>query len=198
MRQSPAPDKPRLVLFARYPTPGEAKTRLIPALGAEGAARLHERLTERALGVLRASGLPVELRSTGAEPQAFQDWLGGVAVVDQGGGGLGERMRRAAAPYPSIMVGSDIPDLGPDHIEQAVAALADHDVVLGPAEDGGYYLIGLRRPLDFLFADMPWGTDAVFAETLRRLRAHDVAPALLEPLADLDRPEDLARWPDLA
>jgi uncharacterized protein len=189
--------RPRLVLFARFPTPGRAKTRLIPALGAEGAADLHRRLTERTLRVLRATGLPVELRTTGAHAAAFRRWLGDVDCVPQGGGHLGARMRRAATNAPAILVGADVPDLAPDHLLAAAAALARTPVVIGPAEDGGYYLIGVREPLPWLFAPAAWGTAEVRRVTLDRLAKRRVAATLLEPLSDLDTPDDLARWPSL-
>ena len=189
---------PRVALFARFPEPGRAKTRLIPALGAEGAAALHRRLTERAIATLRASGLPFELRHTGAPPEAFRRWLGeGVPLAEQGEGDLGARMARAAAEAPAILVGSDLPDLAPHHLCAAVVALAKHPAVIGPAEDGGYWLIGLREPMPFLFEPMEWGTDTVFAKTMARFAARAVTPALLERLADLDRPEDLSRWREL-
>ncbi|HEY8613726.1 MAG TPA: TIGR04282 family arsenosugar biosynthesis glycosyltransferase [Roseomonas sp.] len=189
---------PRVALFARFPEPGRAKTRLIPALGAEGAAALHRRLTERTLGVLRASGLPFELRCTGAPPEAFRAWLGAeVALADQGEGDLGIRMARAAAAPPAILLGADLPDLAPHHLLAAAAALDGHRAVIGPAEDGGYYLLGLREPMPFLFEPMAWGTDTVFTATMARFAAQSVTPAMLEPLADLDRPEDLIRWPGL-
>lgn len=189
---------PRVALFARYPEPGRAKTRLIPALGADGAAALHRRLTERALDAVRESGLPFELRHTGAPPEGFRDWLGpDVPLAEQGEGSLGERMARAAAEPPVILVGSDLPDLLPRHLRAAAEALRAHPAAIGPAEDGGYYLLALRVPMPFLFEPLAWGTDAVLPATLARFAAHGVAPAVLEPLADLDRPEDLPRWPDL-
>ena len=170
----------RLVLFTRFPEPGRAKTRLIPALGAAGAAKLHRRLTERALDVLRATGLPVELRITGAPADAFRAWLGdGVAFADQGAGDLGARMERAAASPPVVLVGADLPDLAPRHLHDAATALAAHDAVIGPAEDGGYYLLGLRTPMPWLFAPMAWGPDAVFAPTMARVAAPGVRPAPL-------------------
>ena len=187
---------PRLVLFARYPTPGRAKTRLIPALGADGAAALHRRLTERTLTTLTSTGFPVELRSTGASTAAFRHWLGDIAVVAQGRGHLGQRMGRAAVP-PAILVGADIPGLTADHIWRAADLLADHPVVIGPAHDGGYYLIGVSAPAPWLFAPMAWGTETVFATTLGRCAARHVDPAILPALADLDRPEDLGEWSDL-
>jgi rSAM/selenodomain-associated transferase 1 len=192
------PAAPRLVLFARYPRPGACKTRLIPALGPEGAAALHRRLAEQTLAVLRAAGAPVEVRATGADPAAFRAWLGaGPAIIDQGSGDLGERLARASPPEPVLFFGSDAPDLGLGHVRAAIAALERAAVVIGPAEDGGYWCLGLARPAPWLFAAMPWGTDALLAATLAACAARGVTPALLAPLADCDRPEDLARWPAL-
>lgn len=187
--------RPRLVLFARYPTPGRAKTRLIPSLGPEGAAALHRELTERTLNVMRATGLPIEVRTTGAPTTAFQRWLGDVRCVPQGRGHLGARMGRAAATAPAILVGADIPDLSAPHLIAAVQALKRAPVVIGPAEDGGYYLIGVREPMPWLFAPMAWGTESVRAETLARLARRGVEAELLDPLFDLDTPDDLTRWP---
>jgi rSAM/selenodomain-associated transferase 1 len=188
----------RIVLFTRYPEPGKAKTRLIPALGADGAAALHRRLTERTLAAVRASGLRAEVRATGAELPPLADWLGDdLTIVDQGSGDLGKRLKRAAPPYPVLFIGADAPDLTPGHLREAAEALEVHDVVIGPAEDGGYWAIGLAAQCDFLFNAMPWGSEHVLRETLARLRYAGIAPRLLPTLADLDRPEDLARWPEL-
>ncbi len=187
---------PTVHLFARYPTPGEAKTRLIPSLGAEGAAALHRRFVERAIATVAAAGLPLVVRTTGAPDSAFAAWLGdGVARVEQGEGDLGRRM--AAVPAPAILLGADVPDLRPRHLTAAADALCRVDVAIGPAVDGGYYLLGLARPAPALFEQMAWGTDAVFAETVRRLEARSVSYERLEPLHDCDRPADLARWPEL-
>lgn len=189
---------PRIVLFTRYPTSGEAKTRLIPAIGPDRAAVLHRRLTERTLAAVHASGLGFEVRTTGAPPAAFSDWLGDAACVDQGAGDLGDRLRAAGPPYPTLFIGADAPDLSADHLRDAAAALRTASAAVGPAEDGGYWLLGLTAAHDDLFVDMPWGTEIVFDETMRRLGRSGVAPAVLPMLADLDRPEDLARWPELA
>lgn len=187
----------RIVLFARYPEPGKAKTRMIPLLGAAGAADLHRRLTERTVAAVRASGLPLEVRATGAAAARFTDWLGDVAVIDQGEGSLGERLDRAGPPYPTIFIGADAPDLSGDLLRDAADALADAPAAIGPAEDGGYWLLGLRETVAAVFDGIDWGTDAVFAQTLARLEATGMAPVILPRLADCDRPEDLARWPDL-
>lgn len=188
----------RIVLFTRYPEPGLAKTRLIPALGPDGAAALHRRLTERTLAQVRASGLPFEVRTTGGSSALFAAWLGDTPMADQGAGDLGARMKRAAPPYPAIFIGADAPDISAGHLLAAAAALRRHAGVVGPAEDGGYWLLGLARPLDALFQDMPWGTKHVLPKTLSRFREAGVEPGMMPLLADLDRPEDLRRWPDLA
>ena len=188
----------RLVIFTRWPEPGQAKTRLIPALGAEGAALVHRRLTERTVAAARASGLAIEVRTTGASPSAFANWLGDdLDFVDQGEGDLGERLKRAVSPAPLLFVGSDLPDLTPGHLIDAATGMAGNRVVVGPAEDGGYWALGLTEPCDSLFDDVPWGTDQVLAITLGRLRDGKIDPVLLPTLADCDRPEDLGRWPDL-
>ena len=185
---------PRIALFARYPTPGEAKTRLIPALGEAGAAALHRALVELTLAAVRESGLPFELRMTGASREAFAAWLGDtVPLVPQGEGDLGERLARVDAPM--LLIGSDCPDLVPRHLILAATALETAPAVLGPAADGGYWLLGLARALPQCFAAMPWGTDAVAAETRVRLAGQGMAPLELATLHDCDRPEDLARWP---
>lgn len=188
---------PTIALFAKYPVAGKAKTRLIPALGAEGAARLHSRLVERTLATIRASGLPFAVHCTGAPLADFAAWLGAeVNLVDQGAGDLGARLARVAAP--TILLGADIPGLHAKHLISAAEALKTHEAVIGPATDGGYYLLGLTRPFPFLFNDMPWGTSSVLELTMMRLSDRGIAPAMLDPLADCDRPEDLAHWPEQA
>lgn len=189
----------RLVLFARYPTAGECKTRLIPALGAQGAAQLHRRMTERTVAVLRASDLPVTVAFTGASKASFADWLGhDLVLMEQVAGDLSARLLACLDPAPVIFFGADTPDLETRHVSAAVAGLASHEVVIGPAEDGGYYLIGMNCALPDLLTDMPWSTEQVLPETLARSDRLGIAPLLLETLADCDRPEDLARWPELA
>lgn len=190
---------PRLILFARYPTAGECKTRLIPALGAQGAAQVHRRLTERTVAILRASNLPVTVAFTGASKTSFADWLGDdLGLVEQVAGDLSARLLACLDPAPVIFFGADTPDLETRHVNAAVAALASHEVVIGPAEDGGYYLIGMNCALPGLLTDMPWSTEQVLPETLARTGRLGITPLMLETLADCDRPEDLARWPALA
>jgi rSAM/selenodomain-associated transferase 1 len=187
---------PKIALFARYPTPGEAKTRLIPALGAEGAARVHRRLVERTIVTIRESGVPFALWFTGASRAEFAAWLGeDVELVEQGEGDLGERLSRV--PVPAILLGADVPGLSAQCLRQAVQGLKANDVVVGPAFDGGYYLLGFNRPVPFLFSDMAWGGEAVFEETMARLGDHGLGALKLEALGDCDRPEDLELHPEL-
>lgn len=188
---------PRVVLFTRYPEPGRAKTRLIPALGAAGAAALHRALTERTVTAVRESGLTLEIRSTGAGCERFIEWLGMTDVVDQGDGDLGERLARAGPPYPTLFIGADAPDVTPALLRNAADALAHAPAAIGPAADGGYWLLGLACDVAGVFEDIEWSTGAVFAQTMARLAAAGIDPVLLPELADCDRPEDLARWPNL-
>lgn len=187
---------PRAVLFTRFPTPGTAKTRLIPALGEAGAARVHRQLTERTVKTLRGAAATIEIHYTGADEPEFAAWLGGdLRFVAQPEGDLTTRLIVGLEPAPVIFFGADTPDLAAHHVEAAIAALQTHEVVIGPAEDGGYYLIGVAKPHAFLFTDMPWSSDAVFPETCARLAARGIKPMILETLSDCDVPQDLARWP---
>jgi hypothetical protein len=180
-----------VAVFARYPSPGKAKTRLIAAIGPDRAAAVHRQLVERTIVAVRASGLPFTLYFTGADAAAFEEWLGPLALQPQADGDLGERLARV--PAPALLIGSDCPDLSAEHLRSAAQALAGGIPCIGPAEDGGYWLLGLPTPRPDLFEHIEWGTGNVYAATLTRL-----GDALILPtLADLDRPEDLARWPGL-
>jgi len=194
----------RILVFGRAPVAGAAKTRLIPALGAQGAARLHRRLLEDTVGRLCAAGLArVELWVT---PDADHPCFVGLAAqwpLDlhvQEGRDLGTRLAHAARAALTraaavILVGSDCPELSPDYLRAALAALERQDAVLGPALDGGYVLLGLRRVDDSLFERMPWGSDRVAELTGQRLDALGWRWSRLACLRDIDRPEDLVYLP---
>lgn len=187
---------PEIAIFARWPEPGKAKTRLIPALGAEGAAKLYARLLELTVREARASGLPFHLRITGDNPARFRDWLGDdLDVRDQGIGDLGDKLARV--PTPGLMIGSDCPGLTAALLREAADALATHEAVIGPADDGGYWLLGLRDPCRDLFTDMAWSTPQVFPETMRRLDALGIVPQMLPELTDIDTGDDLEACPEL-
>jgi rSAM/selenodomain-associated transferase 1 len=188
----------RLSLFAKYPVPGLAKTRLIPALGPQGAAALHRHLAGRTCRILLESGQNVTVHYTGAQQADMRAWLGdGPDLEPQPEGDLTARLLAAQIDGPQIFFGADTPDLSVDIVRQAITALADHAVTIGPAEDGGYYLIGMQKPLPTLLTDMPWSTEKVLPTTLARLDAMNITPHMLPILSDCDRPEDLERWPEL-
>ncbi len=183
-------------MFTRFPVPGTAKTRLIPAIGAQGAADVHTLLTEKTVTTLRSTGHVVEVYYTGGTAEAFEDWLGSdIIYIPQAMGDLTDRLLAAIDPAPVIFFGADTPDLSVIHVNAAIAALQRSDVVIGPAYDGGYYLIGVTKPYLFLFETMRWSTEHVMPDTLARLKQHGIKAEILETLHDCDRPEDLARWP---
>jgi hypothetical protein len=197
---SATPEPVALAILAKAPVAGAVKTRLIPALGAEGAAALHARMIELTVETAcKASIGPVTLWVTPAPPHACFTALAsrfpmGLAV--QPDGDLGARMLAAcqAAAAPVIVIGTDCPALTWAHLREAADVLrGGSDIVVIPAEDGGYVLIGSRQPQPNLFADMTWGTDMVMAETRRRLGQGGLTWRELPPLWDVDRPEDLAR-----
>ena len=194
------PEAVAIAILAKAPLPGFAKTRLAAALGADGAAALQGRLIERAVETARAADIgPVTLwAAPDQDHPAFQALaaLFGVALARQPEGDLGARMLAAitAARGPALVIGTDCPALAPSHLVAAADALhAGVDVVVVPVEDGGYGLIGMREPQPQLFADMPWSTAAVMAETRRRLVR--LALSWREParLWDVDLPADVER-----
>lgn len=186
---------PLISIFCRWPTPGEAKTRLIPGFGAEGAAAIYTKLLAHTVEVARASGIAFELRVSGAPPEQFREALGeDLQVVDQGGGDLTDKLSRV--PAPAIVIGSDCPGLTPAILVAARDTLLTDPMVIGPASDGGYYLLGYNQPADFAFTDMEWSTDSVFAETLKRFVAQGIRPAVLPELSDVDTAADLEDWPE--
>lgn len=193
----------RLLIFAKAPQPGRVKTRLIPAIGAQAAAKLHQRLASDTLQRMSAADLcPLELWvSPDAEQPFFRDMQRrhGMSLHVQQGANLGERMYNAAADALTradsvALIGTDCPPLSGDHLADALAGLQRHDAMLGPAEDGGYVLLALKRAEWRLFDAVPWGTGEVADITRRRLRQLDWQWRELPLLWDLDRPQDLSRW----
>lgn len=196
---------PILIIFSRYPEAGRSKTRLIPALGASGAARLHEDMTRHTLttAVELARNYPVrvEVHFAGGDEGLMRQVFGGdFPYLPQVAGDLGKKMRTALQGAlkqglnRAVVIGTDCPDLTASRLRQAFEALETRELVLGPAPDGGYYLIGCRRVWPELFADIPWGTEQVWSRTLAAARGAGLSPYVLEPLPDVDRPEDLPVW----
>ena len=198
-------NRKKLIVFTRYPEPGTTKTRMIGALGAGGAAELHRRMAAWAVGVAcglqAAIGVAIEIRFAGGDESRMRQWLGNrMAYAVQIGQDLGERMENAFnAAFDQgfdrvVVMGSDCPGLTADILEKAFDALDSHPVVLGPAVDGGYYLVGLKQRLPDIFQNIPWGSGNVLEETCKVLTSLDVSCALLEQLSDVDTPEDLHVW----
>lgn len=189
-----------VAVMAKAPVAGLAKTRLIPSIGAHAAAVLQERLTERtiAMAVEADSGAVTLWCAPEIDHPAFQDLAARFPLVlkRQPDGDLGARMLGiiAASECPTLLIGSDCPAFTPAHLRAAAEALGNGaDVVLIPAEDGGYVLIGARAPQPELFAGMTWGTAGVLAETRARIGALGLTSTELETLWDVDTEPDLAR-----
>jgi rSAM/selenodomain-associated transferase 2/rSAM/selenodomain-associated transferase 1 len=193
-----------LIVFTRYPTPGKTKTRLIPALGLEGAADLQRRMTEHVIREVRKfvqeRRVRVEVRYDGSK-RDMKRWLGReFRYRRQSAGDVGMRMANAfreafeKGAQHVVLMGTDCPGTTSQIIRDAFDGLDENDVVLGPANDGGYYLIGLRRHVEELFVGVPWGTDEVMKETMHIAESRGCSVGLLEALIDVDTPEDLSAW----
>jgi hypothetical protein len=194
----------RIILFAKAPVAGRVKTRLIPALGADGAAALARRMLDHALNIAGEADVG-SLELCASPAPTHPDWQNiqlpaGIETSDQGDGDLGVRMARAAqrglaSGQNVLLIGADCPALGVQHLRTAAAALKTDDAVLLPARDGGYLLLGLKTHAASLFEDMPWSTAQVAELTLARMTALGWRVTVLDALPDIDRPEDLLHLP---
>ena len=205
-----ASSRKRLIIFTRYPEPGTTKSRMIPALGAEGAADLQRRMTDHLVAkvktLMEQQSLTGEIRFDGGSERLMRDWLGpSFTYRRQGRGNIGGRMERALVDgfqsgFTSIVIiGSDIPDISNAIIDRAFQELEKTNLVLGPAGDGGYYLIGFRKTgadqaYPELFEGISWGTNRVLSQTIAAANHLGIGYALLDTLKDVDRPEDLIIW----
>lgn len=195
-----------LAIFAKSPVPGQVKTRLSPPLTPDEAATLHGSFVldtlERTKLAASKLKLPID-RYLACAPSStlvffkIMEERQSVKLIDQVGDDLGTRMRQAfdslfVKGYQRVLiVGTDVPSLPLEHYQQALALLETNDLVLGPALDGGYYLIGLKRPVPELFADIPWSTDRVLALTLEKATALGLKTACLPEWRDADTIDDL-------
>jgi len=212
--------KKRLIIFTRYPVAGRTKTRMIPALGEQGAANLHREMAEYTLLNLLALGyeksLEIGIYYSGGNLSLMQAWLNPVisfftknnshlsinpiSYHAQIGEDLGKRMQGAFEDAfnntieKTIIIGTDCPDLAQNIIEEAFFALDSHDVVLGPASDGGYYLIGLSKCFPMLFKNIDWGSDRVLDQTKSIIEQEKLNVYYLQVLTDIDRLDDLYIW----
>jgi rSAM/selenodomain-associated transferase 2/rSAM/selenodomain-associated transferase 1 len=194
----------RIIIFTRFPEAGKCKTRLIPILGAEGAADLQRRMTARVIEIAKEyirkePDCDLEVRFYGGSNQLMAETFGEAYYQPQSGGDLGQRMFQAIGNAflegcrSIVTIGSDCPDISKELLKKAFDHLEQHDLVLGPALDGGYYLIGMKQPLSCIFpGNMPWGTKFVFKKTLRHAQKMNLSVFLLPKLADVDLPQDIA------
>jgi rSAM/selenodomain-associated transferase 2/rSAM/selenodomain-associated transferase 1 len=197
----------RLIIFTRYPEPGKTKTRLIPALGARGAAELQRRMTQHTLAKARKlmdlRPAAIEIRYAGGSAALMRNWLGPqLDYASQHDGDIGRRMRLAfdeafrSGTQAAVIIGTDIAGITVGTLAKAFEDLKENDVVIGPAGDGGYYLIGIQRACwakaeSRLFEGINWGTEHVFSKSLKIAKDSALRVGLLETLDDVDRPEDL-------
>ena len=190
------------IIFTRYPEAGKAKTRLIPAMGAEGAAGLQRLMSEHifaeGLKLAKKRQLKAEVHFDGGDLKKMNAWVpSGVICRKQYPGSLGDRLQSSftqgiTAGYDRIIiVGADCPFLSWKIVEKGFNYLKKRDLVLGPAQDGGYYLIGLSRGVSRLWSGVSWGTEFVLEQTLRKANELGLSFSLLPTLTDIDRPEDL-------
>ncbi|MCM2373966.1 TIGR04283 family arsenosugar biosynthesis glycosyltransferase [Aporhodopirellula aestuarii] len=200
----------RVIVFSRYPEPGVTKTRMIPALGAERAAQLQQALTKRTLAVVNDFGADhscdLEVRFAGGEASRMSRMFGaGLTYRSQSGGDLGQRLTDAFATAfhegatRVVVMGSDCPEIDSAILDEAFNALSHVDVVLGPAIDGGYYLIGLSANQPHLFEKIEWGSENVLRQTARKAKQSRCKVHYLQTLSDVDYPEDLVvcrRFPE--
>ena len=198
-----------ILLFTRLPQPGKSKTRLIPALGAEGAAELQRAMTLMMCKTIRTMTpkfhLHAEVHYTGGSREEMQKWLGDdFTYVPQHEGDLGIRMFAAIRQHLGehnsiILVGADCPAVDSTLLQDSLLALKDNDIVIGPAYDGGFYLIGVQGglredDLEYLFSNIDWGTALVFSQTIDRIQTLKLRYHLLKTLHDIDTPEDLRHF----
>ena len=193
-----------IVIMAKAPIAGYAKTRLIPALGADGAARLAHRMLVHVVDEATSASMESVYLSCAPDMRhpAFRSFaaIPGLTLCDQGSGDIGERMRHAfdcaLSKYScALVIGSDAPALDASLMQRARAAISHHDAVFVPAKDGGYVLIALRRAEPTLFERIAWGTSTVMDATRERLTRAGMRYAELGPIADIDEPESLSSLP---
>lgn len=192
---------PTLVLLLKAPRACEVKTRLAATVGPAHAVQIYRQMVEKQIQAI-PFGWTTRIHCAPAEQiKSMQDWLSPFTCSQasfhgQPDGDLGERIQAALAEAflqdsdPVIVIGGDCPALDESLLRRAACALEEHDAVLGPAHDGGYYLLGLRAPQPHLFTNMPWSTPTVLSETRYRLRKSQLSTKLLPMLMDVDNADD--------
>ena len=202
MPTAPLPTR-ALVVLARAPELGRVKTRLAREIGEAAALQAYREVGTAVLGAVgRLGDCDLVVAYTPADRKGpVRAWLGPAPAYEpQRGGDLGARMlgaiasRFAAGAAKVLVIGTDCPDLDPELLEAAFAQLDRSDAVLGPAADGGYYLVGMKRPIPEVFQGIPWSTPATLSATLARAAAAGISVALLEERRDIDTAADWRAW----
>lgn len=194
-----------LIIYSRYPEPGKTKTRMIPALGAEGAAQLQKEMSEHTVNLARQlqteRNIAIEVHFAGGNKSLMSDWLGeDLTYIPQVDGDLGNKMLTSFQKafdrqyQRAVIIGIDCPDLSLNILNNAFDALVKKTLTIGVAEDGGYYLIGLNSIFPQLFGNIDWGTDKVLQQTKTIARKLNLDVEYLAVLSDVDRPKDLDIW----
>ncbi len=194
-----------LIIYSRYPEPGKTKTRMIPALGASGAADLQRKMTEHTLKTAKqlrnSRNIQIEVHFTGGNKQLMSDWLGqDINYIPQAVGDLGNKMNSSFQQAFNVhnqrvvTIGIDCPDINLEILNNAFDSLYQKELVLGVAEDGGYYLIGMQKPIPQLFQNIDWGTKIVLEQTKAIANKLNLNVQYLTTLSDVDYPQDLPVW----
>ena len=195
----------KLIIYSRYPEPGKTKTRMIRALGKEGAAKLQREMTEHTLNTARqlknSRQVEIEVHFAGGNENLMSDWLGkDINCIVQVTGDLGTKMQSSFQQAFDrhnervVTIGIDCPDINLEILNNAFDSLHQQELVLGVAKDGGYYLIGLNRTIPQLFQNIDWGTNIVLKQTKAIADRLNLNVKYLTPLSDVDYPKDLPIW----
>ncbi len=198
-------NKTSLIIFARYPVGGKVKTRLAEDMGDAFAAKFYKICAEHTFAECRKltdAGIKCFLFfSDPAEKKLIENWVGaGFEFMPQSGRNLGERMSAAfeivfeLGAEKALIIGTDLPDISAESIEEAAEGLKKTEAVIGPAADGGYYLLGVKKYDPELFIDIKWSTGAVFEQTISKLAEKKITTSLLPEMNDIDTKEDLILW----
>ena len=180
--------KGRLAVFARAPVLGKVKSRLAISIGEHAALNCYRKLLDNTVEAV----MPFESEIWIAGDPDELSWARGLTVRRQGIGDLGIRMLAAFTDGVNVLVGTDIPAISARYIERAFAMMEEHDIVVGPTEDGGYWLLAMHEPHETLFHEIEWGTNSVLTSTL--VRAQNLSVGLCDVLWDVDVEEDYRRW----
>lgn len=191
-----------LIIFTRYPVPGKTKTRLIPTLGEVGAVKLQKEMTEKIAGTAvrfrKINDVDIEIHYADGNEKKMRNWLDEDFIYKkQGGGDIGEKMNKSlkdvlnGGAEKAVLIGTDCPVITVEILESAFDSLSKNDVVLGPAGDGGYYLVGMKKECLEIFQGINWGSSEVLNETISKLKKINLSLSLVEILDDIDRPEDV-------